>query len=234
MAYLNYDNNETISNYFSVPYIDANANDYKEILMDINSPDHDIVNVDKKYITTCRTTFTIKKGFNQYNDNSIVILNNDNKEQFRCNKKWYSDSTIIRDVNNVSILASRYTFSIITQNDDSQDSMYVNKIHERITISSGDSSDGKYGKINTMYTLNKAGMNIRRAEFENILSKKKEILEIRHYQYTPEYYVYCNVGEKNETMISKFRFHEKKYTIEVAPRVDYMYMLAICLNILIL
>ncbi|OUM57700.1 hypothetical protein PIROE2DRAFT_64852 [Piromyces sp. E2] len=201
---------------------------------DVSSPDHDIVNIGREYLTTTHTTFTIKRGSGQFTDNTIVILNHENKEVFNFKKKWYSDSTVLRDCHNTPILTSRYHFSIKRPEGDSVNSLPTKEIQEKITISSGYSIDGKYGEINSRYILNKVGMNVRRAEFENKILNKKEILEIRHQHYTPDYYVYSNVGETNEIMICKFKFEEKKYTIEIAPRVDYMYMLAICLNILIL
>jgi len=108
---------------------------------------------------------------------------------------------------------------------------------DRFFISSGKDFDKKYGTI--LASRSNVGINegiIYTVTFTNIATGEEETLEIRNQKgkikQSHLFYIYCNVGKENETMICKIKRYIKKldmkYTIEVAPGVDYMYMFALC------
>ncbi|OUM56540.1 hypothetical protein PIROE2DRAFT_18814 [Piromyces sp. E2] len=220
-----YDEIEGTPYYADAPY-DETDGKYKKFNKDIDLPDHQIVVIGEEYLTTSHTVFFMKKAFSKYSGHSIVIFDSENKEICSYKKKSINE-VFLYDNNNDVILNSKIEISV---------KGFVTNFFDRFVISSGRSSDCKFGTISAV--KNKVGKdkNITyTADFINRITGKKEIIEIRNptnklnrFQYS----VYCNPGEENETMICKIKRGlsktEFEYSIEVAPGVDYMYMIAYC------
>ncbi|OUM57703.1 hypothetical protein PIROE2DRAFT_64854 [Piromyces sp. E2] len=210
--------------YLSAPH-DETHKKFKRFSSEIFPPDHEIVVTDSEYLNTRHTVFTVREGFSKYSGNTIVILDNENKEVFNCHKKWFSNTTCIYDCSKMPVVSIHAGLSF---KDIPYSYRSMKEISERLDISSGKSKDGRYGRVEAKWCEDEETVYI--AKYDNIFSKKREMLRIMSYGRS-NYFVYSN-GKRNETLICKFQFYTGKHmVIEVAPRVDYMYMISLCLGI---
>jgi len=224
-----YNEFKTLPNYSSVTYNEA-VEKYKGFSKDIGLPDHEIMITNPEYLTTQFTIFSIREGFSKYNNHTIIVLNDNNKEIYSCKKN--TNGMIIYDNNNIPILNSKASVSLKKYKANLNDYYFTTEVRENVIISSEIYPNLTYGKINTEYHYSEdLEKIIYKTEFKNSITKEKEILEIRHFVDSSVYKVYCNVGKENETVICKITIYRREYTIEVAPKIDYMYMFAICIGI---
>ncbi|KAG4107582.1 hypothetical protein H8356DRAFT_1416960 [Neocallimastix lanati (nom. inval.)] len=205
------------------------SKDFDNFIKEIGKPNHEIIALDSKYICSHDTIYCFREGFSNYTSNTLVILDNENKEIYNCEIK--GNTTIIYDKNGDPILNTCFNI-----NKKSFDSTF----EETINISEGkDLTNSKYGIMKSTYKLNRHTLVpinlVYKIEFLNLYNNKLEKLEVRlSNEIFGCYFIYCNPGEKNETLICKIKKekrNKKYYTIEVAAGVDYMYMLAFCVSI---
>eukprot|EP00833_Pecoramyces_ruminatium_P008469 jgi/Orpsp1_1/1182501/evm.model.c7180000081524.1 len=205
--------------YSGAPF-DETTSKYKAFTRDLYPPDHKIIAVNSDYLCTRHTVFFIKKGISGYSSNSIVVYDSENKEIYSCKKKS-PEKIVIYDNNKTPIINTRIDISFKN---------LMTNFFDRFFISSGKDFDKKYGTI--LASRSNVGINegiIYTVTFTNIATGEEETLEIRNQKgkikQSHLFYIYCNVGKENETMICKIKRYIKKldmkYTIEVAPGVDY-------------
>ncbi|ORX76065.1 hypothetical protein BCR32DRAFT_329534 [Anaeromyces robustus] len=193
--------------YAEAPY-DTNTKNYNDF---INIPDHEIVIIDRKYVTNKHIKYCLREGFSSFSNHTIVILDSERKEQFNCKEK--NNQVILYDIDNCPILnaygeINNYNKTYIYK--DAKDDV----VYASIECPAKITDDIRNYSINI---LNKA-------------NNKREELEMRFNKFRGYYCVYCNKGKDNEVMIGTIRksnTSSMKYSIEIAPMVDYMFMLSL-------
>jgi len=219
-----YDEIETPS-YAEAPYDETNGK-YKKFTEEIGLPDHQIVVIGDEYRTTSHTVFFMRKAFSKYSAHSVVVCNSENKE-IASYKKRSADDVFLYDNDNNVILNAKISLSF---------KKLIKNFFDHFVISSGRGNNGQYGIIDAeCIKINMKKYITYTARFKNLVTGKDETIEIRNEASKLnkfKYYVYCNPGQENETMICKIKRNLNKinfeYTIEIAPGVDYMYMIAFC------
>jgi len=220
-----YDEIEGVPYYADAPY-DETDGKYKKFTKDINLPDHQIIVIGQEYLTTNHSVFFIKKALSKYSGHCVVIYNSENKEI--CSYKQKSmDEVYLYDNHNNVFFNAKIGLSLKS---------ICTNFFDQFVLSSGRSNDGQFGTMTAAHHKDDNGKyTVYTVNFTNQATGKSETIEIRNSSNKLNkfiYYVYCNPGNENETMICKIKRGISKtnfeYTVEVAPGVDYMYMIAFC------
>ncbi|OUM62009.1 hypothetical protein PIROE2DRAFT_11830 [Piromyces sp. E2] len=168
----------------------------------VRQPDHEIVGVDKQYISDKNTTYCIKEGVKCEDKEQYKYMNEDNGIIF-CNL----DGT---PISNFHVKIGSYK------------NMYVYK---------GESETEQLVHIETskMITEDVQSYHVR---FLNTATNKSEQLEMHFSRSNQCYYIYCNKDKDNESLIGTVkieitRYIKKEYKIEISPMVDRLFLLSI-------
>jgi len=199
---------------YTEPPMDENDIEYNEL---INIPDHEIVIIDKKYISNKHTKFFLKDrdeicerdshGNLKIHENDITdIFDVDNVDQFYCKKT--KERITLYDIENTPIL-----------------NVIMKSSRKEMCIYKGEDSTEMYATININLSQN---YNI---SFLNKTNNETEVLEMRYDKQKKYYCIYSKEGDK-EVLIGTIKKLNtgrvrKRYTVEIAPMVDSMLLLGL-------
>ncbi|KAG4085407.1 hypothetical protein H8356DRAFT_1740638 [Neocallimastix lanati (nom. inval.)] len=196
--------------YTIAPYDETNSK-YKKYDSEIGLPENDIIVFGPEYLTTRHTHFSLRQGFSKYTSHTLLIYDNENNEVFNCKIK--NNYTIV--------LYNKHKNALMTSFVDPSNyykSIYILK--------------GKKKKGHIIATLkSKSGIfdstKIYNVNFlnQNTGTQEELIIKVSNYKY---FEIFCNEEGENETKICKITSKRNEYTIEVAPRVDYLFMISVC------
>jgi len=184
----------------------------------IGIPDHEIVAVDKQYVSNKPNIYCLKEGSKMYNArikmtdcNTMNIVDSEGNEQFMCIKKD-RDRVIIYNKDNTPILNT-----------------FVNDDFKKMYIYKGENETEKLVTIETSSQITNDIQKCR-IHFHNIASNENEELEMRYSKSTLCNYIYCNKGKANETIIGAIKVDNRlknECTVEISPMVDTMLLLSL-------
>ncbi|ORX80258.1 hypothetical protein BCR32DRAFT_300311 [Anaeromyces robustus] len=192
----------------------------------INIPDHEIAVIDKKYVTNKHIKYCLrerlkinnKKLFKIIENETIDILDSEENEQFYCEKN--KEIITIYDTERTPI------FNVNMEM----------KNNKEIYIYEGTNNSELCGTIKTSSKKNNAVLNYNISIF-NKYNNENEELEMRFNKFRKYYSIYCNKGKDKEILIGiikKLDTVRKQYTVEIAPMVDYMFLLGLGTLLIIL
>jgi len=204
------DIDETIPGYAAPPRDDTN-NRYKQYANEINPPDHEILVFKPNYLSKRHNILCLREGFSQFCSHVLIVVDSEGKELYNCKDK--GNRIVLYDIDKTPIL----------------NAYAENSNYQNMRIFEGKKEDVFVGSIKTNDDID-SDQRTYIADFINKITRNDEELEIRYNKIDDYYGVYCNRGLPTETMIGKIKKASnisRKIMIEYAPRVDYMYMLAL-------
>lgn len=188
------------------PYDDSMVKSFSKF---ISIPDHEIAVIKREYISKRHDTFCIRDGFSSVNSHTILVIDSDGREVFTLKEK--STCVVVYDIDKTPILNA-----------------YAELLNYKdVYIYSGKTTDGiKYSIIKSENNIND-DVKTFNVSFINKATNREEEIELRYTKMNHTYEIYCNPNTPNEILIcliTKNRTVSKKYDIEIAPGVDYMFI----------
>jgi len=183
----------------------------------VTSPEKEIVIVDEDYISKEPTTYTInvKEGFSRH----ITIMDSDGKECYQYKTKSLSDTFTICDTKEKPLISIKMGFTT--------DRIYSEKrIKKEIGTIKGKNSTKAHKVV---------------IEYTNKATKKEEVLNLNcssNYRTSGVFHGREKEGAPmicrfNREFKSSFLDSESNFTIEIAPNVDTLIMITLCVYIIL-
>jgi len=178
----------------------------------INIPDHEIVAIKRSFLSKRHDTFYIREGFSSFNSHVILVIDSEGKEVYTCKEKL--SQVVLYDIDKTPIL-NAYTGGLK---------------YKEIFIYEGKKKESTpFAVMKTENDINN-DIYVYRISFLNKTINVEEVIEARYDGFSKVYGIYINPGQPNETLICTIWKKSKvsvNYEIEIAPMVDYMFMLSL-------
>jgi len=184
----------------------------------VGIPDHEIVAIDKKYVSNKHIIYCIKEDLKSFDPatnmmqcDTLKITDDDGYEQYNC--KIEGNKAFIYNKDGTPIV----------------NSFDFNSNYQNMCIYRG---EGITDQIATIKTKNKVtdDIQIYRVQFFNITSNKNEELVMRYNKLNHYHYIYCNKDKENENIIGTIKVNKKlkkEYKVEISPMVDTILLLSL-------
>ncbi|ORX80259.1 hypothetical protein BCR32DRAFT_327755 [Anaeromyces robustus] len=188
----------------------------------INIPDHEIAIIDRKYVTNKHIIYYLREGLKTYNritynydeSDTIDILDSEEQKQFYCKKKGKGNKIIIYDDEYTPVLNVNVEM----------------KNYKEIYICKDTSNSELYATIKTSSKVTDDIRNYSISVF-NKANNEEEELEMKYNKFRNYYTIYCNNKGKDKKImigtIKKIGKDRKKFSVEIAPMVDFMFLLGL-------
>jgi len=178
----------------------------------IGIPDHEIVAIKRSFLSKRHDTFCIREGFSSFNNHVILVIDSEGKEVYTCKEKM--TQVVLYDIDKTPIL----------------NACTSGLKYKEIFIYEGKKKESTpFAVMKTENDINN-DIYVYKVHFLNKTTKVEEVIEARYDGFSKVYGVYINPKQPNETMICSIWRKNKvsvNYEIEIAPMVDYMFMLSI-------
>ena len=184
----------------------------------VGIPDHEVVAVDKKYISNKHIIYCIKEDLKSFNPetnmmqcDTLKITDNDGYEQYNC--RIEGNKVFIYDRDGIPII----------------NSFDINRNYQNMSIFRGEGITDQIASIETTSKITD-DIQIYHVKFFNTASNENEELVMCYNKLNHYNYIYCNKGKVNETIIGTIKMDKKfksEYKVEISPMVDTMLLLGL-------